>query len=97
MLPEAFVKDVIEHMNTDHANNLHDFAVAFGGLESPGEVRLTRIDHQNMTLRCAGSGAGAATELTIALLKPVTRPEQLRGMLVAMAKRAREVIAEQRR
>jgi putative heme iron utilization protein len=94
VLPQDFVKEVIEHMNTDHANNLHDFAIVFGGLASPGEVRMTHIDHQQMVLLC--SGADAETELTIPLLKPVTKPEQLRGMLVAMAKRARQVIAEQR-
>ncbi len=90
MLSEEFVSEVIEHMNTDHAENLRDFAMAFGGVQVPNEVRMLNIDHQQMVLLCSGNGE--STELTVPLLKPIERPEQLRGMMVAMAKRAREIL-----
>ena len=91
MLPEEFVSDVIAHMNSDHADSLRDYAIAFGGQKNPEHVELLKIDETQMQLLCRS--AGEVVEIRVPLLSSVKRPEQLRGMLVAMAKRAREDIS----
>ncbi len=91
VLPDEFVSDVITHMNSDHADSLRDYAVAFGGQNNPEHVELIKIDQTQMQLLCRS--AGEVVEISVPLLSAVKRPEQLRGMLVAMAKRAREEIS----
>jgi putative heme iron utilization protein len=87
VLPEAFVESVIEHMNTDHAQSLRDYAMAYGNLASVNSVILSGLSEKAMTLECH---IGSRQEtLTIPLTIEIKRPEQVRGVLVSMAKQAR--------
>ena len=52
MLPEDFVTDVIAHMNSDHADSLRDYAIAFGGLDNPEQVELVGINETHMRMLC---------------------------------------------
>lgn len=93
VLPESFVADVIEHMNADHPDSLRDYAMAYGKLDSVRNVSLTALSEKALTLEC---NLGQTRQmLTIPLIAEIKRPEQMRGVLVAMAKEARVLLGKQ--
>lgn len=89
-LPDSIVADVIEHMNADHADSLLDYAHVFGAVDRADSVTMTGLSSTTMTLQ-AVHGASAQM-LEIPLVAEIKRPEQIRGVLVAMARQARKAM-----
>jgi putative heme iron utilization protein len=78
-------------MNEDHAQNLRDYAHAFAQLNWVTECRMTALDRFGFVLSCTG---GDRTErVRIGFDSALTDASQLRPTLVAMAQRARAVLA----
>jgi heme iron utilization protein len=78
--------DIIQHMNTDHADALVLLARAFAGIESQ-EVAMTSID-------CLGFHVRLKTQdgtrgVRIAFLREVSSPTEARNVLIEMVGQAR--------
>ncbi len=86
-LPEDFVAQVIEHMNSDHRDSLCEYAMAYGDAGQVDAATLTGLSVNSMTLECDLGGELRIIE--IPLISRIDKPGQIRGVLVAMAKQAR--------
>jgi putative heme iron utilization protein len=80
-LPEA-EPGVVSHMNTDHADVLQLYAGKLLGLAG-GDWRMTGIDAEGLDLRQGGRVARLAFD------EPLAGPHEARGVLVALAAKAR--------
>lgn len=90
MSPE-FISDVIEHMNTDHVDSLQDYLRAFTSVNGGVNAKMTDLSVSGFELEYQ-STAGATDRAWIPFGRAISRPEQVRGALVSMAKRARSHI-----
>lgn len=79
---------VIEHMNTDHAHNLVDYAHAFTEASWATEARMVRLDHLGFDLRVWDGDR--ATEVRIGFAEPKVTSEQVHEVMVRLARLARE-------
>lgn len=95
VLAVEFISDVIEHMNTDHAESLSHYAVVFGSIDWADSVLMTKLTAGGLELECQ-SGSSRQECVWIDFEQPIKRPEQVRGVLVAMAKKARGAIEGKR-
>jgi heme iron utilization protein len=81
------VTDIIQHMNTDHADALILIARAFAGIESQ-EAMMTSVDRLGFHVRLeTQDGARGAR---IAFLREVSSPAEARNVLVEMVAQARQ-------
>lgn len=90
-LSESYVEKVIQHMNADHKDSLRDYAAAFGGVHFVDNVVLIGLSEHSITLQCDTNGQSQILDLP--LITEITRPQQVRGVLVAMAKEARKKLS----
>ncbi len=80
--------DVMAHMNGDHAHNLLDYARALSGMDWAEEARITGLDRYGFDLVAR---SGERTEMVrIAFDEPLSRPGEIRKVLVDLAERARQ-------
>ncbi|MGD0129635.1 MAG: DUF2470 domain-containing protein [Terriglobia bacterium] len=81
------VTDIIQHMNTDHADALILIARAFAGIDSQ-EAMMTSVDRLGFHVRLkTQDGARSAR---IAFLREVSSPAEARNVLVEMVAQARQ-------
>ena len=80
--------DIIQHMNTDHADALVLLARAFAGIESQ-EVTMSSVDRLgfHVRLKTQDDTRGAR----IAFLREVSSPTQAREVLIEMVRKARRM------
>ena len=80
--------DIIEHMNTDHADSLVLLARSFAGIESQ-EVAMTSIDRLGFHLRLKTQDGPRSAR--IAFLREVSSPADARKVLIEMTMQARRM------
>lgn len=78
-------------MNSDHAESLRDYAIAFAKIDWAESVQIISMTVTGIELVCQ-SASGKKESVYVEFSKPLKRPEQVRGALVAMAKDARQKI-----
>ena len=88
MFEKSDVDSIVGHMNQDHADAVLLYARAFGGCEKAVAARLQSLDAQGMTIVCLEGGRQATCRVTFE--RPLTHVRQARGVLVELARRARE-------
>ena len=93
ILSPEFVSDVIQHMNSDHVASLQDYLVAFQAVSGAVNPQMTDLSVSGFELEYQ-SLSGVREKVWIKFGREISRPEQVRGALVALAKRARSDIAE---
>lgn len=91
VLSAEFITDVTAHMNSDHAESLKDYAAAFASIDWADSVQMISMSVTGIELECQ-SANGRCEMVCVEFSKPLSRPEQVRGALVAMAKRARQTL-----
>lgn len=82
-------RDILAHMNADHAGACETYARAFAGME--GRARMTGVDRYGFELEvetCEGPRAAR-----IAFAAPVSTAAEVREALVAMVREARAKLA----
>ena len=92
-LPAAAAHRAIDHMNDDHREQMIAMARVLAGLpwvtdvELVGtDVELVGIDARGIDLRATGDGRDETARLDFAA--PLAGPGELRGAIVALARRA---------
>jgi putative heme iron utilization protein len=80
--------DIIEHMNTDHADSLVLLARSFAGIEAL-EVAMTSIDRLGFQLRLKTQDGLRSAR--IAFLREVSGPSDARKVLIEMTMQARRM------
>ena len=75
-------RDIVAHMNSEHAHNLRDYCRHFHG-RAPGEARMAGVDCDGFDVRADGE------LLRFEFALPVTDAAAAREALVAMARQAR--------
>jgi heme iron utilization protein len=88
-LDPGLERQVVAHMNADHADAVLLYVTALAALPQATRAELVAIDLQAMTLRTDLPAPNG--KLRIALEPPPDGPTQIRAALVAMAKRARNI------
>jgi len=84
---------IIKHMNDDHGDNLHDYALAFGGIEGDiDEIEMNLVDRFGFEMRVKQGDKGHTVRLSFS--EEVSNAKQVRQELVAMAKKARETLGD---
>lgn len=78
--------EIVEHMNTDHADAVALYAEKLLGRTGSG-WRMAGIDPEGLDLRCAGETA------RLDFARPVLTPAQVRAALVELAQAARNIQA----
>jgi putative heme iron utilization protein len=79
--------DIIQHMNTDHADALVLLAQAFAGIESQ-EAAMTSVDRLGFHVRLKTQDGTRGSR--IAFLREVSSPAEARTVLVDMVAQARQ-------
>ena len=90
-LPAAFERQVVEHMNADHADALLLYVTVLADRPKARSVQLLAIDLEAMTI--ATDLPGPDSEIRVPLKPRPTDAAQVRAALVAMAKQARRLTA----
>jgi putative heme iron utilization protein len=83
-----FAADIIQHMNTDHADALKLLARAFVGIE-PHEAAMTSVDRLGFHLRLKTPDGMRGTR--IAFSREVGSPADARSILIEMVAQARQM------
>ena len=86
----AAERDIVEHMNTDHADVISLCVAAFGGTlveACAGPWRMCGVDVEGMDLICDGLA------LRIDFAEPALTADAARQQLIGLARKAREVSA----
>jgi putative heme iron utilization protein len=81
---------IINHMNEDHADALQLYVRAFSDAAPKGNVRMTAIDAEGMTLRLSSSEA----PVRIPFDPPLQSANEARTRLVQMVQEARATLDE---
>ena len=82
--------DVMAHMNGDHTHNLLDYARALSGMDWAEKARMIGVDRYGFDLVAR---AGERTETArIAFAEPLSRPGEIRKVLVDLAEHARQAV-----
>ena len=79
-------RDIIQHMNTDHADALILLAKHFAGIEAQ-EAEMTSVDRLGFNLRLKTHAGVHGTR--VAFLREVSDSAQSREVFVEMVRRAR--------
>jgi len=83
-----FVNDVVDHMNGDHGDAVLNIARHFGDRPQAVQATLVGLDDTSLSIKISNECGDETIE--IALTQNVNRPEQIRGILIHMARTARE-------
>lgn len=89
-LPAAAVRRAIDHMNADHRDSLIEMAWALAGYDWATDVDLTALDRDGLDI--AARGAGREESARIPFDAPLAGAGELRGAVVALTLRARELL-----
>ncbi|MFK7855904.1 MAG: DUF2470 domain-containing protein [Granulosicoccus sp.] len=85
------INSVVEHMNMDHKDACLCITKAYSEHENAIDAAMTGFDSEGLDMQV--SDEQHKTHLVrIPFDKPLTRENQIRGMLVAMTKHARTVL-----
>jgi putative heme iron utilization protein len=79
--------EILKHMNDDHADAVLAYARGLAGVEDAAGATMTAIDRYGFDMAAATPRGPRAVRL--AFDGPVSKPDDVRRVLVAMAKRAR--------
>jgi hypothetical protein len=94
MLAES-AAGIIAHMNEDHEHNMVQYARAFGDEHAWVEgAQMTGIDRLGFDLEVVGDERRESMRLSFD--DPLERAAAIRGVMVELADRAREVLGEER-
>lgn len=86
---------IVEHMNDDHKHNLRDYVKAFGDIEGDiTDVTMTCVDRFGFEVRAMVGDKGHTVRFSFS--EELRAPEQVRGEMVAMAKKARAVLGTEK-
>lgn len=85
------INDVIQHMNEDHSDACLVIARAFGNTPIATSATMLGMDADGVDFSTS-SASGNELPTRVAFTKPLKHAGQIRGQLVAMAKRARAVL-----
>jgi len=85
------VRSVVEHMNTDHKDACLCITKAYSEHKSAVDAAMTSFDSEGMDMQVSDE-QHKTHSVRIPFEKPLTRENQIRGMLVAMTKHARTVL-----
>ena len=88
VLDSGLVNEVVDHMNGDHADAVLNIARHFGDRPQAMQATLIGLDDRSLSITIS-SERGNET-IDVALTNIVKRPEQIRGILIHMARTARE-------
>jgi len=81
----------VEHMNADHADAVLDMAHVLAGITDAISARVHAIDRHGMTLYAdRGANAPLVTARVAFVDGPLASADDVRGAVVALARRARE-------
>jgi hypothetical protein len=83
---------IIDHMNNDHAPNLVEYCKAFSKAKDTGAAAVTIVDRYGFEMS-AQTGKGPRP-IRLAFAQPIETPADARREMVALAERAREILAE---
>ena len=92
-LDAEFESEVIAHMNADHADAVLLYVTVLASMPQATRGELVAIDLRSMTVKTDLPEPHG--EVRIPLDPAPNGPQQIRAALVAMAKRARNVLAMQ--
>ena len=81
---------IISHMNDDHADTMVLYCKAFSKASDTSAAQMTAVDRYGFEMS-ATTGEGPRP-IRLAFPKPITRPDEVRAGLVALAKSARETL-----
>jgi putative heme iron utilization protein len=81
---------IIAHMNDDHADTMVLYCKAFSKASDTSAAQMTGIDRYGFEMS-ATTGEGPRP-IRLAFDAPITRPDEARGALVALAKSARTTL-----
>ena len=84
----TIAKEVIEHMNQDHAHNLVDYAHAFTDAQWAERAIMIRLDQLGFDMRVENDEQ--STEVRIGFSEPKTTSEQIHEAMVRLAREARK-------
>ena len=90
------LEGILTHMNEDHAYNMIDYARAFAGLAWVEDARMINLDNLGFDIEVTGKTEedGSQMErLRMMFSSPCEKSHQVRKELVALATRARELLA----
>ena len=84
-------RDIIAHMNTDHADAILAWVQAFTDRQDASTARMISIDAQGTDIECT-TPAGAA-QVRVVFTPPLDTPASVRGKLIRLSREAREQLA----
>ena len=90
-LDNAMVQGVVEHMNEDHNDACLAIVQVFGGVNTPQYASMQSIDVDGADFQ-VNAEDGTEHNVRVTFDKPISRDSQVRGHLVALAKRARAIL-----
>ena len=85
---------IIEHMNEDHEANLLDYLHAFRDLTWANRAKMHSVDVHGFDVRAYGDHEDSGTSYRFGYPEQLSAPNQVRKMLVQMARSAREILGE---
>lgn len=85
---------ILQHMHSDHAHNLVQYAKALAGLAWAESATMLSVDRYGFDMQVQGERKAQGVRLHFP--EPATTPVGVRRELVRMAKEAREILGEQR-
>ncbi len=84
------IQSVIEHMNEDHSAAVLVYVQAYAGRHGAESAVLSALDSEGMQI-CYRE-AGDINEVRVAFPQPVLQADEIRSVLVDMAKEGRELL-----
>jgi len=90
----AFVRDVIAHMNANHADAVLNIARFYG--EDGSITSAVMVDLSAETLTLSAQSAAGHEPLTLTLPKHIAAPAEVRILLIRMSRVARMGLAAQK-
>ena len=90
-LEPALVAEVICHMNADHPDSVLNIVRHYGGLRDARSAAMTDLSTLSMAIDVDRIN-GVVTGIEIELPRPIQAPSEIRGILVDMARAARQAL-----
>lgn len=84
-------RDIVTHMNADHADAILAWVHAFGQQPNAQSARMLSIDAEGTDIHCATPSGDA--QVRIAFTPPLDTPDSVRGRLIKLSRQAREQIS----
>jgi putative heme iron utilization protein len=87
----ALAHGIISHMNADHADAMVSYCRAFSKATDTTEATMTGVDRYGFEM--SALTAAGPRPIRLAFPKPIATSDDARAQMVAMVKRAREILA----